>query len=52
MNPRPELSTDLPAINKQKQPPEIIQGYRFRPLNDRQPASASSPLIHNSDWRH
>jgi hypothetical protein len=41
-----ETGADLPPIRKAKQSPEIIQGYRFRPL-DRKRQEPIPPR----DWR-
>lgn len=39
-----------PSISREKNLPEIIQGYRFRPL-ERDPAPSGSRL-QQTDWRH
>jgi hypothetical protein len=40
----------LPSIRQEKQSPEIIQGYRFRPLDRTSPLP--EPPVIQTDWRH
>ena len=44
-----EDADPLPPIRETKKSPEIIQGFRFRPLGDSAP---SAPLQPPADWRH
>ncbi len=41
-------SETLPPIRETKKSPDIIQGYRFRPLDDDQPTLTATPP---ADWR-
>lgn len=45
-----DFNQGLPTISREKQPPEIIQGFRFRPLEERESRPESPPL--QTDWRH
>ena len=44
-----EAGDDLPPIRSTKKSPEIIQGFRFRPLGETSPAA---PLQPPADRRH
>jgi len=46
--PQAPESESLPPIRETKKSPDIIQGYRFRPLAGGQPALTPSPP---ADWR-
>ena len=43
-----ETENPLPPIRRTKKSPEIIQGFRFRPLGE---SSPSVPLQTPADWR-
>ncbi|MCU7844995.1 MAG: hypothetical protein KZQ93_14295 [Candidatus Thiodiazotropha sp. (ex Monitilora ramsayi)] len=49
-NPEPESNPPLPAIRPEKSEPEIIQGYRFRPLVRRE--GRIPPSVPQTDWQH
>ena len=49
-NPELEANPPLPAIRPEKSEPDIIQGYRFRPLVKR--GDQIPPSVPQTDWHH